>query len=107
MATQATPPTEEKMAPPAPPAAPEAKGKAKRSLALSPNLMTFIVVVAVFGYLIYGSWQAFEAAPVTAAPKVAATPAIPELKLNQENKRQAPPITVDQNGIGKSDPFSP
>lgn len=87
--------------------APVKVAKTKRPLAISANLATFLVVVAIFGYLIYGSWQAFKAPVEAVAIQVSPTPSIPELKLNQDNKREAPPITVDQNGIGKQDPFTP
>jgi cytochrome c-type biogenesis protein CcmH/NrfG len=81
--------------------------KVKRKLSFSPNLASFVVVVVALGYLIYGSWQAFQTPKASGTPQASATPSIPVLKLNQDNKREAPPITVDQDGIGKQNPFAP
>jgi hypothetical protein len=86
-------------------AKPEKKMRKKVSLSLSPSLLSFVGSVLLLAYLIFGSWQAFQSPVAVSTPAVLATPVLPVMKLNQDNKRQAPAITVDENGIGKSNPF--
>ncbi len=83
------------------------KLKQKHPVNLSPNVLTLGTAVLIFAYLIFASWQAFQPpAAGVVVPQASATPAVPVLKVNQANKRDAPPITVDPNSIGKPDPFS-
>lgn len=98
--------TEEVITVPAGAEAPAPKAKKSLSFSVSPNLLAFVVVIGMLGYLIYGSWQAFQINTATPLALTSPTPNVPELKLNQDNKRLAPVITVDPNGVGKVDPFS-
>lgn len=78
----------------------------KKGISLSLNLISFILLTGVLGYLTYATWNAATA--VSEAPIVSdvPTPSLPVLKLNQANKREGPTITVDQGQIGKDNPFS-
>ncbi|HSI21005.1 MAG TPA: hypothetical protein VLA04_04905 [Verrucomicrobiae bacterium] len=87
-------------------AAPVPTRKDKKQFSVSPALLTLLCVAGVVGYLAFASWQALTATPAAGgAPLVAATPPVPQLKLNGDNKRSVPDISVDEKAIGKDNPF--
>jgi hypothetical protein len=63
-------------------------------------------ICAVFGYLIYATWQGFVVPPpVTPQATPSSKLQIPAIKLNQEHVRRGPEIVVDEGEIGKENPF--
>ncbi len=60
----------------------------------------------LLAYLGFATWRAFQADVSSAdIASAVATPPVPTIKLHQETQRQGPTITVDQNTIGKENPF--
>ena len=83
------------------------KPKQALRLQISSTFFVALVTLAILGYLIFTSIQAFQpSAAGDPALAAVATPAIPALKLNQDNERQGPVITVNQGAIGKDNPFA-
>lgn len=85
--------------------APTAIPVKKKGMSFSPNLMVFVCVCLVLGYLAFASWQALEIDTSADNTQTAGAPNVPKLKLNQENERQGPSIKVDEENIGKENPF--
>jgi hypothetical protein len=78
----------------------------KAAKPISGDLLVYVFLAAVLGFLGYTSWQAVIPPPPTPVTShVSPAPGVPELQLNQENKRAAPPIEIDEDDIGKTNPF--
>lgn len=78
----------------------------KRSLQVSANALAMVVSLGVLGFLIFATWQAYQPSVAAGTPVLTSTPALPQLKLNEDHSRKAPEIVVQEEEVGKDNPFA-